>query len=107
MNVTVGSLNNKLKKYIHVPQCNTANMVFQKCKVAEQFEDTVGGGVKSPEGLDISALSGLERGSRKPIVRNLPPNNETSGGRHQVCQTRNRKDDKAIEKAERNKRSHG
>jgi hypothetical protein len=70
-NVTVQSLNNKLKKYIHVPQCNdgdTTNMAFRKYKVVEQIVDTVGGGVK---GWTL-VLSGLAKGLRKPIVRNLP-----------------------------------
>jgi hypothetical protein len=59
MNVTVQSLNNKLKKYTHVPRCNygdTANMAFRKYKVVEQIVDTIGGGVKLPERLDNGAL---------------------------------------------------
>jgi hypothetical protein len=59
MDVTFQLQNNKLKKYICVPQCNdgsTANMAFRKYKAVEQIVATVGGGVKLPEGLDVGAL---------------------------------------------------
>jgi hypothetical protein len=56
---TIQSLNNKIKKFIHVPQCiddASANTVLRKYKVVEQIVETVGGGAKSPEGLDVGAL---------------------------------------------------
>jgi hypothetical protein len=52
---TIHSMNNKTKKYIHVPQCAnsaTTAMAFRKYNVVE----TVGVGVRSPEGLDVGAL---------------------------------------------------
>jgi hypothetical protein len=57
--VTIQSLNNKSKKYIHVPQCiydASANTALRKYKVVEQIVETVGGGAKSPEGLYVGAL---------------------------------------------------
>ena len=57
--VTIHSLNNKAKRYIHIPQCtagDSANTALQKDKVVEQIVETIGGGVKSPEGLDVGAL---------------------------------------------------
>jgi hypothetical protein len=59
-NVTMQSLlNNKTKKYIHVPQCvdgHSADMALRKYKVVEQIVETVSGGARSPEGLDVGAL---------------------------------------------------
>jgi hypothetical protein len=58
-NVTIQSLNNKMKKYIHIPQCKdgaSADTALRKYKVVEQIVETVGSGIKSPEGLDVSAL---------------------------------------------------
>jgi hypothetical protein len=52
-------LSNKTKRYIHVPQCTDsdyAHTAFINYKVVEQIVETVGGGVKSPEGLDVGAL---------------------------------------------------
>jgi hypothetical protein len=52
-------MNNKTKKYLHVPQCAnsaTAAMAFRKYNVVEQIVETVGGGERSPEGLDVGAL---------------------------------------------------
>jgi GTP-dependent phosphoenolpyruvate carboxykinase len=57
--VTIHSLNNKTKRYIHVPQCaygDCAHTALRNYKVVEQVVKTVGGGVKSPEGLDVGAL---------------------------------------------------
>jgi hypothetical protein len=57
--VTIQSLNNKSKKYIHIPQCiddASANTALRKHKVVEQIVETVGGGAKFPEGLDVGAL---------------------------------------------------
>ena len=57
--VTIHSLNNKKKRYIHVPQCtdgDSAHTALRNYKVVEQIVTTVGGGVKSPEGLDVGAL---------------------------------------------------
>ena len=57
--VTIHSLNNKTKRYIHVPQCtdgDSAHTALRNYKVVEQIVTTVGGGVKSPEGLDVGAL---------------------------------------------------
>jgi hypothetical protein len=57
--VTIHSLNNKAKRYIHIPQCtagDSANTALRKDKVVEQIVETIGGGVKSPEGLDVGAL---------------------------------------------------
>jgi hypothetical protein len=56
---TMHSMNNKTKKYLHVPQCAnsaTASMALRKYNVVEQIVETVGGGVRSPEGLDVGAL---------------------------------------------------
>jgi hypothetical protein len=56
---TIHSMNNKTKKYLHVPQCAntaTAAMALRKYNVVEQIVETVGGGVRSPEGLDVGAL---------------------------------------------------
>jgi hypothetical protein len=56
---TIHSMNNKTKRYIHVPQCAnsaTAAMAFRKYNVVEQIVETVGAGVRSPEGLDVGAL---------------------------------------------------
>jgi hypothetical protein len=56
---TIHSMNNKTKKYIHVPQCAnsaTAAMALQKYNVVEQIVETVGAGVRSLEGLDVGAL---------------------------------------------------
>jgi Iap family predicted aminopeptidase len=58
-NVTIHSLNNKMKKYIHIPQCKdgaSADTALRKYKVVEQIVETVGSGIKSPEGLDGGAL---------------------------------------------------
>jgi hypothetical protein len=57
--VTIHSLNNKMKKYIHIPQCKdgaSADTALQKYKVVEQIVETVGSGIKAPEGLDVGAL---------------------------------------------------
>jgi hypothetical protein len=51
-------LNNKIKKYIHVPQClddPSANTVLRKYKVVEQIVEAAGSGAKSLEGLDVGA----------------------------------------------------
>jgi hypothetical protein len=56
---TIHSMNSKTKKYIHVPQCAnsaTAAMAFRKYNVVEEIVETVGGGVRSPEGLNVGAL---------------------------------------------------
>jgi hypothetical protein len=56
---TIHSMNNKTKKYIHVPQCAnsaTVAMAFRKCNVVDQIVETVGGGGRSLEGLDVGAL---------------------------------------------------
>jgi hypothetical protein len=56
---TIHTMNNKEKKFLHVPQCineKTAAAALQKYKVVEQIVETVGGGVRSPEGLDVGAL---------------------------------------------------
>jgi hypothetical protein len=58
-NVTIHSLDNKMKKYIHIPQCKdgaSADTALRKYKVVEQIVETVGSGIKSPEGLDGCAL---------------------------------------------------
>jgi hypothetical protein len=58
-NVTIHSLNNKMKKYIHIPQCKdgaSADTALRKYKVVEQIVETVGSGIKAPEGLDVGAL---------------------------------------------------
>jgi hypothetical protein len=57
--VTIHYLNNKAKRYIHIPQCtagDSAHTALRKNKVVEQIVETIGGGVKSPEGLDVGAL---------------------------------------------------
>jgi hypothetical protein len=57
--VTIHSLNNKTKRYIHVPQCKdraSAHTALRDYKVVEQIVETVGGGVGSPDGLGVSAL---------------------------------------------------
>jgi hypothetical protein len=57
--VTIHSLNNKTKRYIHVQQCKdsaSAHTALRNYKVVEQIVETVGGGLKSPEGLDVGAL---------------------------------------------------
>jgi hypothetical protein len=51
--VTIHSLNNKTKRFIHVPQCtdgDSAHTALQIYKVVEQIVET------SPEGLDVGAL---------------------------------------------------
>jgi hypothetical protein len=58
-NITIHSLNNKMKKYVHIPQCKdgaSADTALRKYKVAEQIVETVGIGINSPEGLDVGAL---------------------------------------------------
>ncbi len=58
-NLTIHSLNNKMKKYIHIPQCKdgaSADTALRKYKVVEQIVETVGSGIKAPEGLDVGAL---------------------------------------------------
>jgi hypothetical protein len=57
--VTIHSLNNKTKRYIHVQQCKdgaSAHAALRDYKVVEQIVEAVGGGVRSPEGLDVGAL---------------------------------------------------
>jgi hypothetical protein len=57
--VTIHYLNNKTKRYIHVPQCKdgaSAHTALRDYKVVEQIVETIGGGVRSPEGLDVGAL---------------------------------------------------
>jgi hypothetical protein len=52
-------LNDKMKKYIYVPQCidgASADSALRKYKVVEQIVERVGGVAKSPEGLDAQAL---------------------------------------------------
>jgi hypothetical protein len=59
MNVTTQSLNNKIKKYIHVPKCiddASADTALRKYKVDEQIVERVGSGAQSPEELYIGAL---------------------------------------------------
>jgi hypothetical protein len=51
--VTIHSLNNKTKRYIHLPQCTYGDSVctaLQNYKVVEQIVETIGGG------LDVGAL---------------------------------------------------
>jgi hypothetical protein len=57
--VTIHSLNNKTKRYIHIPQCtagDSAHTALRNNKVVEQIVETIDGGVKSPEGLDVGTL---------------------------------------------------
>jgi GTP-dependent phosphoenolpyruvate carboxykinase len=56
---TIHSLNNKTKRYIHIPQYtagDSAHTALQNNKVVEQIVEPIGGGVESPEGLDVGAL---------------------------------------------------
>jgi hypothetical protein len=74
-NVTIHSLNNKMKKYIHIHQCKdgtSADTALRKYKVVKQIVETVGSGIKSPEGLDVGALYGWGNGLEKQTVMNLP-----------------------------------
>jgi hypothetical protein len=73
--VTIHSLNTKTKRYIHVTQCKdgvSARTALRDYKVIEQIVETVGGGVRSPEGLDVGALWFMGNDWRKQIVTNLP-----------------------------------
>ncbi len=73
--MTIQSLNNKMKKYIHFLQCvdgHSAEMALRKYKVVEQIVETVGGGAKSAKGLDVGALWIGKRLTEKKSEVDLP-----------------------------------
>jgi hypothetical protein len=70
-NVTMHSLNNKMKKCIHIPQCiddasvkvASVKVALRKYQILQQIVETVDGGAKSPDKGLRSVLFGLGKGS--------------------------------------------
>jgi hypothetical protein len=57
--VSIESINNKAKKFVHIPLCTneaSASASFRKYKVVEEIVSTLGGGCTSPTGLNLGAL---------------------------------------------------
>jgi hypothetical protein len=57
--VIIHSLNNKTKRYIHIRQRTAgdyAHTALENNTVVHQIVETIGGGVKSPEWLNVGAL---------------------------------------------------